>query len=532
MAFWKTFKGFWDPVARAEATVETQVSTYVSCRLAHPERDPNAWLALTLQSRLGWIGRDDSWYYLQAAQFSVLPNELPPVALGLFVLNREEPELAARYEVRFTELMAPVRELIDRGEFPEVWQAKNPWTATHHPNVGEVIFRAFHPPTFQDADTSGVLRHYEVLGVGPDASLDEVRHAYRDLVKVWHPDRFVGDQHLQDKAKSKLQEVNEAYRSLCAVLGHATQRSVSPTEAGMTCDDLPTESGAPTEATTENVDSEPPPFSGNSPKPAQSARRWIWVTFVLLLGGLHLLPNLREPPQKRGFFDAPESQSNNPEIEPGSSRGHPASRPTRVATPNARRERLEPGLGFVEVLQLLGQPSAAIIGGSNRQTIWYYGSSRLVFENGQVTSWDDAGELSASVVVAPEPHSAPSRPQTTSPPARSADPLTSKEGALRTLRHNSYNGNQPPSSPEDGWQRDPNRRLRDPEPKPVIVLTDGRRIEGVLQKYEKGLAHILIPKGRASMLVTVPESLVDKDATARALAATPDAANGATQEND
>ena len=43
-------------------------------------------------------------------------------------------------------------------------------------------------------------RCYEVLGVRADASPDELRQAYRDLVKVWHPDRFGGDARLQELA--------------------------------------------------------------------------------------------------------------------------------------------------------------------------------------------------------------------------------------------------------------------------------------------------------------------------------------------
>ncbi len=52
---------------------------------------------------------------------------------------------------------------------------------------------------------------------------------------------------------------------------------------------------------------------------------------------------------------------------------------------------------------------------------------------------------------------------------------------------------------------------------PTIVLKDGRLISGVLQKYDKGMAHIVIKKesGR-KMLVSYPESEVNKEATERA----------------
>lgn len=57
-------------------------------------------------------------------------------------------------------------------------------------------------------------RAYEVLGVKPGVSDGELKAAHRDLAKVWHPDRFVHDPRLQEKAQEKLKEINEAYERL------------------------------------------------------------------------------------------------------------------------------------------------------------------------------------------------------------------------------------------------------------------------------------------------------------------------------
>lgn len=54
---------------------------------------------------------------------------------------------------------------------------------------------------------------YEVLGVDRTASEEEIKAAYRELVKKYHPDRYQNNP-LADLAKEKLQEVNEAYDAI------------------------------------------------------------------------------------------------------------------------------------------------------------------------------------------------------------------------------------------------------------------------------------------------------------------------------
>ena len=56
-----------------------------------------------------------------------------------------------------------------------------------------------------------IYRCIEILGLTPGASEEEINQAYRDLVNVWHPDRFVGNPRLQKKAEEKVKEINAAY---------------------------------------------------------------------------------------------------------------------------------------------------------------------------------------------------------------------------------------------------------------------------------------------------------------------------------
>ena len=54
---------------------------------------------------------------------------------------------------------------------------------------------------------------YEILGVSRNASPAEIKAAYRELVKKYHPDKYQGNP-LADLAEEKLQQINEAYDAL------------------------------------------------------------------------------------------------------------------------------------------------------------------------------------------------------------------------------------------------------------------------------------------------------------------------------
>lgn len=56
---------------------------------------------------------------------------------------------------------------------------------------------------------------YDVLGVEPDATADELRRAYRQLVRTYHPDRHVTETaEVQKWAEERLREVTSAWSEL------------------------------------------------------------------------------------------------------------------------------------------------------------------------------------------------------------------------------------------------------------------------------------------------------------------------------
>lgn len=54
------------------------------------------------------------------------------------------------------------------------------------------------------------MNPYEVLGVSPNADEETVKKAYKELVKKYHPDKYVNNP-LADLAAEKMKEINKAY---------------------------------------------------------------------------------------------------------------------------------------------------------------------------------------------------------------------------------------------------------------------------------------------------------------------------------
>lgn len=52
---------------------------------------------------------------------------------------------------------------------------------------------------------------WNILGISPNASIKDIKQAYRKLCQVWHPDKNIGK---EQECAEKFKQINEAYKTL------------------------------------------------------------------------------------------------------------------------------------------------------------------------------------------------------------------------------------------------------------------------------------------------------------------------------
>lgn len=242
------------------------------------------------------------------------------------------------------------------------------------------------------------MNYYEILNVSKTSTEKEIKKSYKQLVKKYHPDVFVGD---KATANKKIQELNEAYETLSN-----SKLRQNYDEALAMADDFKFSSSITTEASVRN---EPSPqqkyedlyrydyykkyttnYYGVSRDDLKTAKEKAYennfkdsetiisssshfklmcilaiVTIILLLLLMISLSYLRT------FFDTTTSTLN---------------------ISNASLPTIDFGMSFVEVEELLGTPDS--ISEKHGKTYIYWGNSYIIFDNNEkVIGWHNSDNL-------------------------------------------------------------------------------------------------------------------------------------------
>ena len=174
---------------------------------------------------------------------------------------------------------------------------------------------------------------YQTLGLTPDAKYHEIKHAYRTLVKRWHPDRFATDLDRQRQALEHFHAVTHAYAMLRA---HRTAADLSR-------------------------------LHGHWWRQGVCALSWaargawcLGIGVLIVVGCYALQPTCRHA--------APSAPS--------------ARLPGDLAQSVSPRAYVTVGSTHAAVRAIQGTPTWAT------DRIWEYGGSRLYFKAGRVIGWD------------------------------------------------------------------------------------------------------------------------------------------------
>ena len=74
----------------------------------------------------------------------------------------------------------------------------------------------------------------DVLDLTPPVAMADLKEAYKDLVQVWHPDRFAHNPRLRLRAEEKIKAINLAYETLARFLSQQQARQQARSTAQTT----------------------------------------------------------------------------------------------------------------------------------------------------------------------------------------------------------------------------------------------------------------------------------------------------------
>ncbi|MBS1902369.1 MAG: DnaJ domain-containing protein [Bacteroidetes bacterium] len=137
---------------------------------------------------------------------------------------------------------------------------------------------------------SEVKKYFDVLEIPFGSSLADAQKAYRELINVWHPDRFQGNENLRRKAEERTKRINEAYGFVKSFIEEyanqqSHQRQSNRDAHGRQTTDPPRNAG---QTRTEPPPPQPPPKrdASKQAKAARNRKLLLWFLGILVFGSI------------------------------------------------------------------------------------------------------------------------------------------------------------------------------------------------------------------------------------------------------
>lgn len=228
-----------------------------------------------------------------------------------------------------------------------------------------------------------LLQSYRSLGVEPGAGWKEVRAAYREAVKSWHPDRFERDSERGKIAEERIKSVNKAYRQLRDYYRlHGELPLFSPPQRP------PPDAGGFPRAGIDDSIAQPGPARKSSLAFAASFRTKLFIVGIFALAAAYL---------SRPYL-----------MDAGPARTGGASESTSAPATEAAPTATAPTPGFFTYGSTVGEVySAQGIPSRADAEVWHYGTSKVYFSQGRVVRWEESRDhplhLRATLAPPPEP---------------------------------------------------------------------------------------------------------------------------------
>jgi hypothetical protein len=153
-----------------------------------------------------------------------------------------------------------------------------------------------------------IEENFRTLDLVPGASLDQIKQAYRDLVQIWHPDRFQHSPRLRRKAEERLKEINASFEKLVSFSRGSGWHETPPAP--------PRQEPQPPPADAKDGAGTVPPSAARSDTFTEEQTNHRWGGLLSLIGGILLIGiSFRDPGQNYLTRETSESSAPIPKAE-------------------------------------------------------------------------------------------------------------------------------------------------------------------------------------------------------------------------